>query len=97
MNVSTSLPPAQGSKNSTRVVPFRTRAPLPWIARHLGPHQSRGLGRSNSRGYRIGPPTCGGTAVIGEATTATATRIAPGNKASLLKGTNRQTPVENTS
>ena len=68
MNAQRFAPSDSSSKNSARGVPFRILLPLPRIARHLCPRQSRGPGGSSIDGYRIGPPTCGGTAVIGEAT-----------------------------
>ena len=48
--------------------PFRILVPLPRIARHLCPRQSRGPWRVEQNGCRIGPTDFGGTAVIGEAT-----------------------------
>ena len=59
--------------------------PLPWIARHLGPHQSRGTGGIEQDGDRIGPPTFGGLRFSAKRPMATATRIAPGTTTSTYR------------
>ena len=47
MTVNASLPPTQALRIVPRVVPFRVLMPLPPIARHLCPRQSREPGESN--------------------------------------------------
>ena len=52
--------------------------PLPWIARHLGPRQSRGPGESNGIDAVLAHGLVGGLRFSAKRPTATATRIAPG-------------------
>ena len=67
MTVHASLPPAQAQR-IVPGVPSVFYLPLPSIARHLCPRQSRGLVSNFAKKTRMGPQTCGGTAVLGEAT-----------------------------
>ena len=69
-----------GSKNVPGA-PFRILLPLPRIARHLCPRQSRGPGGSNKMVAASAHRLVGGLRLLAKRPTATATRMAPGNKA----------------
>ena len=88
MTVHASLPPAQAQRMAPGV-PSAFSLPLPWIARHLGPRQSRGPGGSNWMVTGLAHRLVGGLRLLAKRPTATATRIAPGNNASPYGGTVR--------
>ena len=96
MKLPSIAPADSGSKNNARCVPLRFISLCRGSLATLVPTKVVGLEHQVARSTLIGPQTCGGTAVLGEATTATATRIAPGNNASLSNRTNRSTSTENT-
>ena len=96
MNRTTFAPVSSGSKNDARGVPLRFLSLCRGSLATFVPTKVVGLEHQFAWSTLIGPQTCGGTAVLGEATTATATRIAPGNNASLSNRTNRSTSTENT-
>jgi hypothetical protein len=80
MKVCASLTPTQAQRMMPGA-PFRILVPLPRIARHLGPRQSRGPGGSNEMVAASAHRLVGGLRLLAKRPTATATRMAPGNKA----------------
>ena len=67
MTVRVSLPPAQAQRIVPGVSPFAFSASAADRSPPLSPPKSWAWWMEQDS-YRIGPPTCGGTAVIGEAT-----------------------------
>jgi hypothetical protein len=80
MNFSASLTLTQAQRIMPGA-PFRILVPLPRIARHLCPRQSRGPGGSNKMVAALAHRLMGGLRLLAKRPTATATRMAPGNKA----------------
>jgi len=77
MTLNASLPPTQAQRIMPGV-PYVFSLPLPPIACHLGPRQSRGPGRSNWLVAGLAHRLVGGLRLLAKRPMATAMRIAPG-------------------